>query len=246
MTSFCAIVPAAGLSTRMGSTTRGRARKQLLELAGAPVLVHTLRKLDRCDGLQQTFVAVRPEDREQVAARISAEPLRHPVTVLEGGESRQDSVWNALERIADEQMLVAVHDAVRPFIDCETVARVLAAAAQHGAAIVGLPAVDTVKQVERAGGDSNRITATLPRERIVLAQTPQVFRVGQLRRAYERARNDGFRATDEASLLEHCGEDVYVVPGSIRNWKITTPADLPLAEMMLAYEREEAPLAAGG
>ncbi|MGH9482031.1 MAG: 2-C-methyl-D-erythritol 4-phosphate cytidylyltransferase [Terriglobales bacterium] len=230
-----AIIPAAGLSTRMGSTTSGQARKQMAEVGGAPILLHTLRKFDACAAIGEILVPVRPEDLGAVAARIAADGLRHPVRVLAGGNARQDSVWNAIQQIADsDAALVAIHDAVRPFVELETIERALAAAERHDAVIVATPAVDTIKQVERVGADANRVTATLQRERIVLAQTPQVFRLGLLRRAYAQARADGFYATDEAALVEHLGHDVFVVPGSARNWKITTPADLPLAEMLLA------------
>lgn len=230
-----AIIPAAGLSTRMGSTTSGQARKQLVEVGGAPILIHTLRRFEACDGLAEILIPVRPEDEELVAARIASEGFRHRIRVLAGGNARQDSVWNAVQQIkADDDALVAIHDAVRPFVDAETIGRALAAAARHDAVIVAVPAVDTLKQVERVGADANRVTATLQRERIVLAQTPQVFRLGLLRRAFAQAHADGFYATDEASLVEHFGHDVFVVPGSVRNWKITTPADLPLAEMFLA------------
>lgn len=236
------IIPAAGLSTRMGSTTTGQARKPMIELAGAPILIHTLRKWDGIAGVEAIYVPARAEDREAIAARIRTERFQTPVRVLDGGNARQDSVWNAVEAITaldpDTDPLIAVHDAVRPFVAAATVTAAMAAAARHGAVIVALPAVDTVKQVERSAGDSNRITATLQRERIVLAQTPQVFRLSLLRRAFEKARADGFHATDEAALVEHFGHDVFVVPGSARNWKITTPADLPLAEMFLALPAE--------
>jgi len=238
-----AIIPAAGLSTRMGSTTTGQARKPLIEVGGAPILIHTLRKWDGIPGLAAIYVPARAEDREAIAARVAEERFQTPVRVLEGGNARQESVWNALEEIAaiaavaarepGADPLIAVHDAVRPFVARETIIAALTAAERHGAVIVALPAVDTVKQVERSAGDSNRITATLQRERIVLAQTPQVFRLSLLQQAYAKAIEDGFHATDEAALLEHLGHDVYVVPGSARNWKVTTPADLPLAEIFL-------------
>jgi 2-C-methyl-D-erythritol 4-phosphate cytidylyltransferase len=238
--SAFAIIPAAGLSTRMGSTTSGQARKQLVEVAGAPILIHTLRRFDQPGTFAAILVPVRPEDRDVVLARVAEESFRTPVQVLEGGNSRQDSVWNAVQTLADQlgpggdDSRILIHDAVRPFVDEKTIAAALAAAERHAAVIVAIPAVDTVKQVERVGADANRVTATLPRERIVLAQTPQVFRLGLLRRAFAHAQSDGFYATDEAALVEHLGEDVYVVPGSARNWKITTPADLAMAEAALA------------
>ncbi|HEY7837431.1 MAG TPA: 2-C-methyl-D-erythritol 4-phosphate cytidylyltransferase [Terriglobales bacterium] len=235
-----AIIPAAGLSTRMGSTTTGQARKPLIEVGGAPILIHTLRKWDGIPGLAAIYVPARAEDLEAIAACVAEERFQTPVRVLEGGNARQESVWNALEEIAavgavaGADPLIAVHDAVRPFVARETITAALTAAERHGAVIVALPAVDTVKQVERSAGDSNRITATLQRERIVLAQTPQVFRLSLLRQAYAKAIEDGFHATDEAALVEHFGHDVFVVPGSAHNWKITTPADLPLAQIFLS------------
>ena len=238
MSKVYVIVPAAGLSTRMGSTTTGQARKPLIALAGAPILVHTLRKWDAIPTVAAILVPARPEDLDQVKADIQAAGLRTPIRVLAGGNARQDSVFNAVEAIAAEcgeqaDPLIAIHDAVRPFVTRDIIQSALDEAARHEAVLVALPAVDTVKQVERAGGDTNRVTATLQRERIVLAQTPQVFRLSLLRRAFAQARADGFHATDEAALVEHLGQDVFVVPGSPRNWKITTPADLPLAEIFL-------------
>ncbi len=237
--SVYAIVPAAGLSTRMGSTTGGAARKQMLVFEGAPVVVHTLRALHRCPGIEKILVAARPEDRAGLAARLDAERLGLPVEVVEGGETRQDSVARALRLVPASVPFVLVHDAVRPFLDPEVVARALAAAEQHGAVIVAVPAVDTIKQVERVAGDETRVLATLPREKLVMVQTPQVFRHDWLRDAFAQAAREGFHASDESGLLEHAGHEVFVVPGSPRNWKITTPADLELAEIYLG--RREIP-----
>ncbi|MGH9487368.1 MAG: 2-C-methyl-D-erythritol 4-phosphate cytidylyltransferase [Terriglobales bacterium] len=240
MSESYAIIPAAGLSTRMGSTTSGQARKPMLELAGAPILIHTLRCFEACAEIQEILIPVRREDRSQVEEQLAAARLRQRVRTLEGGNARQDSVWNAVQMLSRElgeagnDVSVLIHDAVRPFLEARVLNAVLTAAQQHPAVIVAIPAVDTIKQVERVGAEDNRVTATLPRERVVLAQTPQVFRLGLLLRAYTHAHADGFYATDEAALLEHLGEDVFVVPGSPRNWKITTPADLPLAEMVLS------------
>jgi len=125
-----------------------------------------------------------------------------------------------------------VHDAVRPFVTQEIIRSVISAAQKYGAAIAGLPAVDTVKQVERTA-DGAVIIATLPRERVVMAQTPQGFRYQVLKKAFDEATADGFSGTDEASLVERSGHQVAVVMGSPRNIKITTPADLELAEYYL-------------
>ena len=154
---------------------------------------------------------------------------------VEGGNSRQQSVANALNALDPDTDLVAVHDAVRPFIDLETIDKVIDEAAETGAAIVGLPAVDTVKQVSRGTGRV-RIRATLPRDKLVMAQTPQVFRYDLLKRAFDLAREDGFIGTDEASLVERLDVDVTVVMGSDRNIKITKPGDMDLAHLFLREE----------
>ncbi len=159
--------------------------------------------------------------------------------IVEGGEHRQQSVANALNALrAAEDDIVLVHDAVRPFVTFETIAAVIAAVKKHGAAIAGVPAVDTIKQVERTA-DGAVITATIPREMIVQAQTPQGFRFAVLKRAFEDATAEGFLGTDEASLLERLGQPVHVVMGSANNIKITTPADLELAEFFISSGRSQ-------
>ena len=153
--------------------------------------------------------------------------------IVEGGEHRQQSVANALAAIsASPGDVVLVHDAVRPFVTEEIIHEVIQAAEKYGAAIAGLPAVDTVKQVERTA-EGALITATISRERVVLAQTPQGFRYDVLKKAFDEATADGFLGTDEASLVERSGHEVAVVMGSPRNIKITNPGDLELAEFYL-------------
>jgi 2-C-methyl-D-erythritol 4-phosphate cytidylyltransferase len=152
---------------------------------------------------------------------------------VEGGEHRQNSVANAMAKIvADPAGLILVHDAVRPFVTPEIITDVIAAAQKHGAAIAGWPAVDTVKQVDRTA-DGAVIKATIPRAGVVMAQTPQGFRYDILKKAFDDAAADGFLGTDEASLIERAGLPVAVVMGSARNIKITTPADMELAEFYL-------------
>ena len=156
--------------------------------------------------------------------------------MVEGGEHRQDSVANALAALdAAPDDIVLVHDAVRPFVDDETIEGVIEAVKKYDAAIAGVPAVDTVKQVDRTA-DGAVVLATVPRERMVMAQTPQGFRFGLLKKAFDEAGADGFLGTDEASLIERAGGTVHVVMGSPRNLKITTPGDLELAEFFLSQE----------
>jgi 2-C-methyl-D-erythritol 4-phosphate cytidylyltransferase len=227
------ILPAAGLGTRMGRNTAektGTSRKQFMLLEGSPILVHTVRKFAASDRVHEIVAAVRPEDVEWVAGMLAREVPGGSVRVVEGGNSRQESVANALSALQPDTDLVAVHDAVRPFIDLETIHKVLDEAAETGAAIVGVVPVDTVKQVSRSTGRA-RIRSTLPRDRLVLAQTPQVFRYDLLVRAFQSARDDGFVGTDEASLVERLDVEVNVVLGTDRNIKITKPGDMDLARL---------------
>lgn len=226
------ILPAAGLGTRMGREKSGTSRKQFMLLEGAPILIHTIRKFLRCPSVSEIVVALRAEDIDWARGLIHQEHPEKPVRVVEGGESRQQSVENALATLSANTDLVAVHDAVRPFIDSALVERVIAEAASTGAAIVGIVPVDTVKQVQR-----NKIRSTLPREHLVLAQTPQVFRFDLLQRAFEAARRDSFTGTDESSLVERLEQaEVSVVQGSDRNIKITRPSDMELARLFLGEE----------
>jgi 2-C-methyl-D-erythritol 4-phosphate cytidylyltransferase len=230
-----AIIPAAGLGTRMAPAgKKGTPSKQFFEINGTPVLIHTLRVFARNRQISQIAVALRKNEMEQFSKRLQAEKIAAKVTLVEGGEHRQDSVGNALASLqAAPDDIVLVHDAVRPFVDDEVIAGVVQAVEKHGAAIAGLPALDTIKQVERTA-DGAIITSTIPRERVVLAQTPQGFRYQLIKRAFDSADDDGFTGTDEASLVERLGENVSVVMGSARNIKITTPADMELAEFLLA------------
>ena len=229
------ILPAAGLGTRMGkgaAEKTGTSRKQFMLLEGSPILLHTARKFAASDRVNELVVAVRAEDMEWVGTMLSGEFHGRKVRLVEGGNSRQQSVENALRSLGPETDLVAVHDAVRPFIELEIIHKAFDEAAESGAAIVGLPAVDTVKQVNRGTGKT-RIRATLQRDTLVLAQTPQVFRYELLKRAYEAAQRDGFIGTDESSLVERLDVPVTVVLGSDRNIKITRPADMDLARLFL-------------
>jgi 2-C-methyl-D-erythritol 4-phosphate cytidylyltransferase len=167
---------------------------------------------------------------------VKQEGFRKPIRVVEGGEHRQNSVANALAALdAGPEDIVLVHDAVRPLVNAQTIDGVIEAVKKYEAAIAGVPAVDTVKQVDRTA-DGAVVLATVPRERMVMAQTPQGFRFGLLKKAFDEATADGFLGTDEASLIERAGGAVHVVMGSPRNLKITTPADLELAEFFLSQE----------
>ena len=233
------IIPAAGLGTRMsrpaaaGDPPSAAARKQFLLLDGEPILAHTLRKFMAAPSVAEIIIALRPEDRDWARELLARVEKTKPVRFADGGDSRHQSVENALAILDHDTDLVAVHDAVRPFVSVETIEKVIAEAEAGGAAIVGIVPVDTVKQVHL-----NHIRTTIPRERLILAQTPQVFRFDLLRQAFDHARSDQFTGTDEASLVERLEQvQVVVVPGSDRNIKITKPADLDLAKLYLAQEK---------
>jgi 2-C-methyl-D-erythritol 4-phosphate cytidylyltransferase len=229
------ILPAAGLGTRMGRAVpekAGTSRKQFMLLDGSPILLHTIRKFASTSAVSEIVVALRGEDIEWVRELLGVEKFAKPVRLVEGGDSRQESVEHALATLDASTELVAVHDAVRPFIEHSVLEKVFAEAEETGAAIVGIVPVDTVKQVHR-----NKIRQTIPRERLILAQTPQVFRFDLLKNAFAKAREDSFAGTDESSLVERLDQvEVSVVPGSDRNLKITKPSDMDLARLFLAEE----------
>ena len=210
----------------------GTSRKQFMLLEGSPILLHTIRKFVSSPWVSEIVVALRAEDMDWVRELLKKESFAKAVRIVEGGESRQQSVENALATLAADTDLVAVHDAVRPFIELDTLEKVFTEAADTGAAIVGIVPVDTVKQVQR-----NKVRATIPRERLILTQTPQVFRYDLLKHAFAKAKEDQFTGTDESSLVERLEQvEVCVVPGSDRNIKITKPSDMDLARLFLAEE----------
>jgi 2-C-methyl-D-erythritol 4-phosphate cytidylyltransferase len=235
MSRIAAIIPAAGLGTRMGADTP----KQFLELDGMPLIIFTLRRLAACAAITDFFISTRADDIIFLQDKVGKSELGRPARVVHGGDTRQQSVANALAQVDPTTEIVLVHDAVRPFVTTTQLDRVIAEARVRGAAILGIPAIDTVKEVKRASlpEDVALISATIPRERIVLAQTPQAFSYTLLRDAFRKAQQDGVTASDEAALVERLGHDVYVVLGSERNLKITRPADMDLARFYLEQER---------
>lgn len=237
MSRIAAIIPAAGLGTRMGADKP----KQFLELDGMPLIIFALRRLVACSAITDFFIATRADDVVSLEDRIAKAALGRPARVVHGGDTRQQSVANAFAQVDPSTEIVLVHDAVRPFVSPGQLDRVIAEARLRGAAILGIPAIDTVKEVKRASlpEDVALITATVPRERIVLAQTPQAFAYPLLRDAFRKAQQDGASASDEAALVERFGHDVFVVLGSERNFKITRPSDMDLARFYLDQERQE-------
>lgn len=223
-----AIVVAGGSGRRMG----GAVRKQYLEVGGVPVLLRALRPFIQHPRIGSVVVVLPPEDVDAPPAWLAG----LPVTRVAGGAERGDSVWNGLLATPGDSPAVLVHDGARPFVTAEIIGRVLDACAQGGA-IAAVQVTDTVKEV----GPDGTILGTPDRSRLWRAQTPQGFPRAALVRAYERARQEGVAATDDAALFERYGGPVRVVAGSERNLKVTRPADLALAEALAL-----APDGAGG
>jgi 2-C-methyl-D-erythritol 4-phosphate cytidylyltransferase len=217
-----AVIPAAGIGARMQADRA----KQMLELTGVPLLVHTLRRFEACEAVHQVILVLQPNLTSDALALISRHNLKKIVRVVGGGAERQDSVYRGLQVIKPETAgIVAVHDAVRPFVRPEEIRLVIERAEATGAALMALAATDTIKQVHRG-----RVQRTLDRKRIYHAQTPQAFRYEIIKAAYDRAYAEGYAATDDAQLVERAGHHVSVVEGSPINIKITRPLDLRIAE----------------
>jgi 2-C-methyl-D-erythritol 4-phosphate cytidylyltransferase len=223
-----AIIAAAGAGRRM----KAERPKQLLALDGTPILIHTILKFEACSVIDYIIVTASKGSVDEVKSLVAHAGFKKPVKVVEGGERRQDSVAEGLRHLQPGTTLVAVHDAVRPFVTPVEIESVVLQAERSGAAILAVPIVDTVKQAEK-----DFIDATLAREHLVLAQTPQVFRTEVLKEAFERARKDEYYGTDESSLVERLEHPVAIVRGSERNIKITRPTDLTLARAFLHEEK---------
>jgi len=223
-----AIIAAAGAGRRMKIDRP----KQLLVLRNTPILIYTIRKFDASRLVNHVIVAAPRESVEEVRNLVKGAGFSKTITVVQGGDRRQDSVAVAMQQLSHDTTIVAVHDAVRPFVSVEEIDSVIREADRRGAAILAVPIVDTVKQVQK-----DVVGSTVAREHLVLAQTPQVFRIEILREAFERARRDEYYGTDESSLVERLGHPVSIVRGSERNIKITRPSDLTLARVFLEEEQ---------
>jgi 2-C-methyl-D-erythritol 4-phosphate cytidylyltransferase len=226
-----AIIAAAGLGRRMQLDTP----KTYLQLAGKPILIHTLEVFEKVPEVHEVLVVVHPEDLEFCQEEIiDPYPLKKVLRLVPGGKERQDSVYHALKVLKKEAAdldVILVHDGVRPLVNPALVRKVVAAARRHGGAILGIPCQDTLKRVNSKG----IVVDTVDRQELWQVQTPQAFQAALLWRAYQEAMERGFYATDEAALVEALGETVVVVPGTCLNLKITTPDDLKIAEAILAF-----------
>jgi len=220
-----AIIVAAGKGIRM----KGTMRKQYLDLSGRPVLAHSIMVFDSCSQVEKIFLVVPKEDVEYCQNKIlSLLDLKNQINLVHGGAKRQDSVYNGLQAIAKNTDTVVIHDGVRPLIHPEELKECILGSKKYGACILGTPASDTLKRVDKSG----IIETTLPRENIWLAQTPQAFQYDIIIKAHETARRDGYVGTDDASLVERLGANVKIISGSKFNIKITKKEDLAVAKAM--------------
>lgn len=219
------IFPAAGSSTRMGSSIN----KNLLRLAGEPILIRTLKTFSQVGRINFLIVVVAANEVEQVEELLSATGGLKPWRVTVGGSERQYSIANGLKLLPDDAEIILVHDAARPLISVQTINGVIDAATEFGGSIAAVPAKDTIKIV----GADKFVRFTPPRRELVAVQTPQGFKREILLRAYDKAVEDNFLGTDDSSLVERLGIRVKVVTSNYDNIKITTPEDLRVAESLL-------------
>jgi len=223
------VIPAAGRGERLELDTA----KALLDLDGVPMIVRTLRLFEPF-GLLRRAVVVAPAGGVDTVRSAVATFFPEPggIDVVEGGESRQQSVLNGLHAIADDTQIVAIHDAARPFTAPETISQCIAGAREHGAAIAAVPTVDTIVEV----GQDGTVAETLDRNRLWAVQTPQVFSYRLILDAHRQAADEGFVATDDAALVMRAGHSVHVAMGSYDNIKITVPRDLVIAGQILRQQ----------
>jgi len=220
-----AVIAAGGVGTRLNSATP----KQFLEIAGKPILLYSVETISLMEEVTHIIVAIPREFLPQAEQLLNRYALQAKVECVAGGKSRQESVYHGVVRVGPEVDVIMVHDAARPLCELETMRRVLKAAWEHGAAVPGLPATDTIKRVSR----QMRILATPARAELYVIQTPQAFHAHILRSALDQARKSGLSATDESSVVHRAGYPVVVVEGSPENIKITHPWDLALAELLI-------------
>jgi 2-C-methyl-D-erythritol 4-phosphate cytidylyltransferase len=217
------VIPAAGQGKRMGAGKN----KLLLPLNGVPVLIHTLFVFEEDQECEGVVLAISSDDESEFKELLKQYNIKKVLSFAPGGKERQDSVYNALQ-LVDSKGTVLVHDGARPFINEETIHKVVAGAEEHGAAVVAVPVKDTIKKVYE-----KRIVETVERSSLWAVQTPQAFRMSILLEAHKLARKEGFLGTDEASLVERIPYDIRIVEGSYDNIKLTTPEDLYFAEAII-------------
>lgn len=217
------IIPAAGQGKRMGAGKN----KLLIELNAIPVLIHTLLVFEKDDKCSEIILAIHPQDEAEFTALLEKYKISKVKGLIPGGKERQDSIYNALKTVHGEGIIM-VHDAARPFIKIADIHRLAEAAKKSGAAIIGVPAKDTMKKVSNGA-----VLETIDRSSLWVVQTPQAFRISLLKEAYKKAEAALFTGTDDASLVERLGAAITMVEGDYDNIKLTTPEDLYFADAIL-------------
>lgn len=221
-----AVIVAAGKGHRF---IEGR-KKQYFSLGGKPVLAHTLHPFNACSLVRRILVVVGQEDLDYCLKEIVEKYGYNKVLkIVPGGEQRQESVKKGLDALPKNAQIVLIHDGVRPFVTQEMIEESVRSASRVGAVVIATPVKDTIKMTSPAG----TVLRTLERESLWQAQTPQTFQASIIRKAYQKATEDGYVGTDDASLVERLGQEVHLLPGSYNNIKITTPEDLILANLLL-------------
>ena len=235
MGNVAAIIVAAGTGSRMGTQP---VPKQFLEIAGVPILGHTLQKFEHSPAITQILLVTRPEDRVACERLIKASGAQKITALVEGGKERQDSVFNGLLHLNPETEIVLIHDAVRMFVTKEIITASIRDARKYGASVTAVPVKDTIKHVapRTSEMDAGFVVKTLNRTELWQVQTPQTFQYDLICAIHQKARQLGFYGTDDAMLAEHFGHPVKIVYGSYRNIKITTPDDLLIAKAFLRDE----------
>jgi 2-C-methyl-D-erythritol 4-phosphate cytidylyltransferase len=221
--TYQVIIPAAGLGKRM----QAGKNKLLLELNGVPVLVHTLRVFENDEACKSIILAIHPQDEKEINELLKKYQISKVSDLVPGGDERQHSIYNALKTV-EADGIILVHDAARPFIHKDRIHRLTQKAVEASAAIIGVPVKDTMKKV-----NDGVVAETVERSSLWAVQTPQAFRISLLKKAYQKAEEDNFLGTDDASLVERIGYPVTVVEGDYDNIKLTTPEDLFFAEAIL-------------
>ncbi len=224
-----AIIPGAGKSERMGQ------KKEFLLLSDKPILAHTLKPLENHPQISEIILVVDEKSIEKCKREIVERyGFKKVKEVVVGGEERQDSVYNGLKRVDKDCDIVLIQDGARPFLTEDLITKSIEEVEKHKAAVVAVSCIDTIKFAHK---ENNMALETLDREYLWMAQTPQTFRYELILKAYEKAREEKFRGTDDASLVERMNQPVKIVRGSYDNIKITTPQDLILAEAILAKRK---------
>lgn len=219
------IIPCSGIGKRMGNNIP----KQFLELAGKPIICHTIERFEKCEKIHEIVIIISKEYEEYFKKEIlEKNNFKKVLNVVLGGEERFNSVYNGLRSIKNTESIVLIHDGVRPFIKIEQIEKIIEETKLHKACVLGVKVKDTIKIC-----NNNIIEQTPKRDNVWLAQTPQAFEYNLIKKAYEKAIKENFFGTDDASLVENMGEKVKMILGDYENIKITTPEDLKIGKLFL-------------